>query len=388
MLADAPVNARAYGATGDGTTDDTATLNLALAAAAGKSFYLPAGTYLVSTTLTCTGGDRHVYGDGDASVLKLKAGSNLVLNRILYFDTCASASVHDLKFDGNAANNSGGTSQALCEAISTPIVKFSRLTAISSDTDGISVRNAAVGYIEGCHIEGAALTGSKLTAVTYARAVNNTYKDCRRAVAVEDVDCRDVLMANNTIIGDGGTVSVYGLTVATDYTGLETSERVVITGNVISGCGAAAGSEGAGVSITSDNATRAEAEISVTGNVIYDCRDGVTIRALCLRQSRLARWCWRWGSRRCGWGEGDHHPPTRRPRLPHRDSHHRQPDVRPRDLAQTSRRRSPRHDGRRPARHPRHRQRKRRDHDRRRALEPRRVPLGWRRDDGRRDGAG
>lgn len=64
------INVCAYGAVGDGITDDTAALNAAFAAGVGKSVYLPAGTYLFSSTLKIPT-ECHVFGVGASSVLKL-----------------------------------------------------------------------------------------------------------------------------------------------------------------------------------------------------------------------------------------------------------------------------------------------------------------------------
>jgi hypothetical protein len=64
-------NVRSYGATGNGSSDDSAALRRALrkAAAAGGTVYLPAGTYSCPTPLTLP--DRvRMRGDGDASWLK------------------------------------------------------------------------------------------------------------------------------------------------------------------------------------------------------------------------------------------------------------------------------------------------------------------------------
>ena len=54
---DDAINVKLYGATGDGTTDDTSALNTAIMAGltAGKLIVVPAGTYKVTGRLT-TGG--------------------------------------------------------------------------------------------------------------------------------------------------------------------------------------------------------------------------------------------------------------------------------------------------------------------------------------------
>jgi len=81
------VSVRDYGAAGDGITDDTAAIQLALdyAASAKRGVYFPAGTYLVSASagrsawtnacyaLRPGGSDLRVCGDGNASVVLLSA---------------------------------------------------------------------------------------------------------------------------------------------------------------------------------------------------------------------------------------------------------------------------------------------------------------------------
>lgn len=270
---------RGWGAVGDGTTDDTTALQAAMAAliaSGGGRLYFPKGTYLTSAAIEATAGSVEVFGDGDASIIKLKAGSNLTLNRLLYFNGCSYASAHDLRFDGNKANNSGGTSQGLCEAADSGVVKFYAMTAVDSDTDGFHVRGVQSAYVQGCHAENCSLTGTKITDATYSRAVNNTYKNCQRSIGIENSDCADIAVIGNTIYGDGGSVQVNGITVATDYTDLETATRIVIHGNVIRSCGTGH-SAGAGIAISGDQTAIAVGDVSIVGNIISNCRDGVTV---------------------------------------------------------------------------------------------------------------
>lgn len=64
----------AYGARGDGTTDDTAAIQSAITAAQaiGAAVYLPFGSYLVSSTLTFSKGIRF-FGDGWISIILVKS---------------------------------------------------------------------------------------------------------------------------------------------------------------------------------------------------------------------------------------------------------------------------------------------------------------------------
>lgn len=72
-----------FGATGDGVTDDTAAIQLAVTAAFAnlRSLYFPAGTYIMSSTITMgntaptAGIYCHFYGDGRNSIIKVNAAN-------------------------------------------------------------------------------------------------------------------------------------------------------------------------------------------------------------------------------------------------------------------------------------------------------------------------
>ncbi len=108
-----------FGAKGDGITDDTAAINAALAVSSGRILFFPAGTYLISSTLTVKS-KTTLLGEGtSSSTLKLTAGmsasAEMVRNEVqtgtlnAYYDT-------DLVFDGlgfDGSNNATRTGPLL-----------------------------------------------------------------------------------------------------------------------------------------------------------------------------------------------------------------------------------------------------------------------------------
>lgn len=75
-----PINVRDYGATGDGSTDDTAAIAAADAAAksAGRTIYFPAGTYLVSSIPAPNSGQSFT-GDGQDKTIIRYTGTGTLL---------------------------------------------------------------------------------------------------------------------------------------------------------------------------------------------------------------------------------------------------------------------------------------------------------------------
>jgi hypothetical protein len=62
QLATDLVSVKDFGAVGDGVTDDTAAIQAAINT--GKAFYVPAGKYLITSTLTFSTRGQGIYGDG------------------------------------------------------------------------------------------------------------------------------------------------------------------------------------------------------------------------------------------------------------------------------------------------------------------------------------
>jgi hypothetical protein len=107
-----------FGATGDGTTDDTAAINLANAAATGlrKRLYFPAGTY-IATQLTVLAYQNWLGEDVVGTIIKLKSGTNPVegSGALIWSPSinCDEASFENFTFDGNFAGNTQGDTLVL-----------------------------------------------------------------------------------------------------------------------------------------------------------------------------------------------------------------------------------------------------------------------------------
>lgn len=83
LINGAPLNVLDYGATGNGTTNDTAAIQLAVTAAYAqeRALYFPTGTYLMASTITMGNNTAdaakfcYFFGDGKDSVIKVTAAN-------------------------------------------------------------------------------------------------------------------------------------------------------------------------------------------------------------------------------------------------------------------------------------------------------------------------
>ena len=102
-------NVRAFGAEGDGVTDDTAaiqaTLNAAKAAGGGV-IYIPDGLYLMDAITLTNANHITIQGAGPGRTI-LKAKPNATNAPVLQFVGCNRLTVRDLEIDGDKANQAG-----------------------------------------------------------------------------------------------------------------------------------------------------------------------------------------------------------------------------------------------------------------------------------------
>lgn len=129
----------AYGATGNGTIDDTAALQAAVNAAATArcTLYIPAGTYLVSAPIVIPSGEGlSIVGSGWGTRFKLKATSNSFIFQMTGADT--RITMRDLTIDGNALEQGTTGTCGGIDAAGAVACRFDNIHFTACRDDGIA----------------------------------------------------------------------------------------------------------------------------------------------------------------------------------------------------------------------------------------------------------
>lgn len=288
-------NAKAYGLTGDGSTDDSAALTALIATAGGKTIFFPDGTYIIEnvnvnvakTTLT---------GSSGALLKKKSAGAaSIILVKISATD----CTVDGLAFDGNAYANcqiillSSGADRACV-----------RRCRLNNPVLGIYLQNAVNDVL----IAGNVFTGNGYGVLTHDNFTgarlsicNNTFVGGTTGDAIEintpgspvsrpSAGATEVSIVGNTIsnysdtstnAGIGiGLAHVQGATVSGNlvYTtrgnGIhieDGSTNITVTGNRVSGC------YGGGIIVLAVASPKESCKnVTITGNTVSGCATGVS----------------------------------------------------------------------------------------------------------------
>jgi hypothetical protein len=112
------VSVKDFGATGDGSTDDTVAIQAALTAGAGKSVYFPAGTYITSAGLNVSA-NTYVYGDGGTANISVQPTASAATYNQGLVITGSGITIAGLKISGtNEFSFVGGVRTGYASAIS------------------------------------------------------------------------------------------------------------------------------------------------------------------------------------------------------------------------------------------------------------------------------
>lgn len=188
------VNVRAFGATGDGVTDDTAACQAALTAAgAGGAVYFPPGTYMVDPLYAPN--RCRVTGAGDATVLRRRPATVTNTDSIGVLNAHGTAAarftgvvVEHLRIDGNKANITlgPGADPYDVEGLSfkyTDRLRVLNVTVVDATSDGFDLDECADPLVADSWAEGCGGSGVHFsTGTVRGLAVGVTARDCGHAL--------------------------------------------------------------------------------------------------------------------------------------------------------------------------------------------------------------
>ena len=175
------VSVKDFGATGDGTTNDTTAFSNAIASGAA-TIYVPKGTYMVSTIDLTNKNNITIVGESKTlSIIKLINSSN---NMTILCTTSTNITIKGLTVDANRANQTSG-------------VHGIRL----ADTDGIVIEDV---IIQNCKTYGIGIQAGTNKNLNFNRfIIKNTGAD--------GIDFKDKNDANDNIIITNGFIGNFGL---------------------------------------------------------------------------------------------------------------------------------------------------------------------------------
>lgn len=243
----APIlNAKNYGATGDGTTDDTTALNnFAAACASGKGF-MPPGTYLITGSFKPPS-NCEIFGAGDSTILKLGANTDSSYganNGVVNLYAKSNVVLSDFKIDGQRATYTNVTNIGIW-------IDWRTVAGSNIHIKRITIRDVAGGGI--------------LALASSGTASSDFW--------VEDCDIKDTgdlgIQSQDYISNvwyRRNRVENWGLTIAdrVGITGGRSASNLIISDNLVIGSASALGSSVHGISM--DRVSNATCQ----GNIVKD----------------------------------------------------------------------------------------------------------------------
>jgi len=292
------ISVKDFGATGDGSTDDTVALQAALTAGTGKSVYVPAGTYNTSAALNIFANTTLYSDQGSGIINVLPTASAVTMNHgiVIYGNNVV---IDGIRINGtNEGTTTAGIITAVAKGIYADAAISGSVYLSPTITNcilfqwgvGIELRRASNFVISGNRFIGGAQQGSNAADATTtdinifgsaspnltSRGIisnNLCYGNQDTGISFASVYDRFIICTENIIqpmaadgvtpIGSGSTnKSRYGI-IASYAGGNPTGINSTISNNIITDYGH--------TGISSEAATRPGGDMVISGNVITNC---------------------------------------------------------------------------------------------------------------------
>jgi hypothetical protein len=233
-------DAKAYGAVGDGVTDDTAAFASVVAAATTVrgTVQIPAGTYLA--TLAVTKGGITIQGAGkEATIIKApNTAAASATGRVVVVAGSDHTTIKDLTIDGNKSARSGKKpiEYSLLSYRSSDCV-VENIRVINSEQIGIGLSTSKKAKVSKCDVDGSGWQnittlnnkagGCEGTVISNCRAINPGYDDIQvtnvGAVTVENCHLAGSPFAGIFVATGARNVTLRNNIITKCYTGIDMS---------------------------------------------------------------------------------------------------------------------------------------------------------------------
>lgn len=253
-----PLDVYAFGAKGDGVTDDTAAIQLALNAAANATLVFPAGTFK-HTQLNLTSNGARLVGMPGATLYQNDPGTS---GGAPLYITATDVTIEGLKFTSTSSTRTGVYGLIRCENAHRIIVKdcwFVGGTATAAFFWNCNDARVIGNKVQDCAADGIHFTRGGTRIAIVGNVIDNTGDDgiAINSQASPFTQTSDVSIVGNTLTDIGALQAGRGIA---NIGG----KNVSISGNTINGveqAGIICGGDESGVYYTADNVT-------ITGNSI------------------------------------------------------------------------------------------------------------------------
>ena len=212
------VSVKDFGATGDGTTNDTVAIQAAITAVANTSYatasapisiYFPAGIYNINTSITHTGDYIKLHGDGYKSAIKWSGANDI--NMFNFTGLLGGGlMVEDMSFDLQGLTCTAFKTSGFGHQVTFRRIKF--LNSIAPSSGGASVLDMFVethnGRIEQCWFLDCAskaigLNRSVNNGAPVNWVIDNNEFQAINELCVFSVNCANIMISSNTIDNAG-----------------------------------------------------------------------------------------------------------------------------------------------------------------------------------------